>query len=154
MGWIWHYNQQIRFGILLLVIGQYDIGKLFICHFSGAECSKKWINIKDMFIKQSKKLGTGSATQSKTRRNEMLSFLDGTVLTNKQWVNFYVFKFKTVTVAFIGWIAADIVATTTIVVGAEIVVVSTVVLRFLFNCRFSQISSCHLNLIRRHRVCV
>lgn len=76
MGRIWNHNQQIRF--------EWKWKTLFIFGFSGLDCGKKWINIRDTFMKQSKKLGTGSATQSKTKRNEMLSFLEGMVFVNKQ----------------------------------------------------------------------
>lgn len=53
----------------------------------GADCTKKWINIRDTFNKnKGKRLGTGSAAQSKIQRNELMSFLNETVTVNKRFV--------------------------------------------------------------------
>lgn len=52
---------------------------------TGADCNKKWINIRDAYNKlKGKKLGTGSAAESKIRRNERMAFLDEVVTVNKK----------------------------------------------------------------------
>lgn len=51
----------------------------------GLDCNKKWVNIRDNHNKsKGKKLGTGSAAEFKKRRNELMSFLDETVVVNKR----------------------------------------------------------------------
>lgn len=61
-----------------------------LCEFycfqkTGADCNKKWINIRDQYNKnKNKKLGTGSAAESKTRRNELMAFLNEIVTVNKK----------------------------------------------------------------------
>lgn len=54
--------------------------------FVGADCQKKWINIRDQYNKtKNKKLGTGSSAEMKKRRNEIMAFLDEIVVTNKRF---------------------------------------------------------------------
>lgn len=69
---------------------QWKVKIIFFCHShvffykTGIDCSKKWINIRDHYNKnKNEKLGTGSAAESKKRRNELLSFLDEIVTVNK-----------------------------------------------------------------------
>lgn len=51
----------------------------------GAECQKKWINIRDHYNKNKEKpLGTGSSAEMKKRRNEQMAFLDEAVTVNKK----------------------------------------------------------------------
>lgn len=60
--------------------------KFFIC-FQGSDCTKKWTNIRDTYNKnKGKKLGTGSSAQQKVKRNEMMSFLDRTITSNKKYI--------------------------------------------------------------------
>lgn len=52
---------------------------------TGIDCNKKWVNIRDIYNRnKGKKLGTGSAAASKTRRNEVMSFLDEVVAVNRK----------------------------------------------------------------------
>lgn len=54
------------------------------CIQTGADCQKRWINLRDQFNKsKSKPLGTGSAAEHKRKRNERLAFLDEIVTVNK-----------------------------------------------------------------------
>lgn len=53
--------------------------------FVGADCQKKWINIRDQYNKnKGKPLGTGSAAENKRKRIEHLAFLDEIVTVNKR----------------------------------------------------------------------
>lgn len=71
-------------GILLTFSKPYSIIRYKVC-FLASDCSKKWVNIRDMYNKnKGKKLGTGSAAQSKVRRNELMAFLDETVTVNQR----------------------------------------------------------------------
>lgn len=58
---------------------------MFSLFCSGANCNRKWINMRDTYIKnKGKKLGTGSSAQQKTRRNELMAFLNKISTTNKK----------------------------------------------------------------------
>lgn len=51
----------------------------------GRDCNKKWVNIRDIYIKsKGKRLGTGIAAEFKRRRNELMAFLNESVAVNKK----------------------------------------------------------------------
>lgn len=53
-------------------------------HFSGSDCNKRWVNIRDTYNKnKNKKLGTGSSAEMKKRRCEMMSFSDEITTVNR-----------------------------------------------------------------------
>lgn len=52
----------------------------------GAECMKKWTNIRDGYNRaKMKKPGTGSASSSKSGRNENMAFLEEIITTNTRY---------------------------------------------------------------------
>lgn len=53
-------------------------------YFSGSDCNKRWVNIRDTYNKnKGKKLGTGSSAEMKKRRCELMSFLDEITTVNR-----------------------------------------------------------------------
>lgn len=54
-------------------------------HYTGLDCSKKWVNIRDSHNRnKGKKLGTGSSAVSKKKRNELMAFLEEIVVNNSK----------------------------------------------------------------------
>lgn len=78
-------ENQVFFG-LCFILREMVIHYIFIILITlGTDCNKKWINMRDIYNKsKGKKLGTGSAAELKKRRNELMVFLDETVVVNQR----------------------------------------------------------------------
>lgn len=64
--------------------------------FEGPECNRKWVNMRDAYNKgKVKKLGSGSAANTrKTLRDESMSFLEETKITNTRFGIYDILKYS------------------------------------------------------------
>lgn len=76
-------ENQVFFG-LCFILRKMVIHYIFIFLITlGTDCNRKWVNMRDIYNRsKGKKLGTGSAAELKKRRNELMVFLDETVVVN------------------------------------------------------------------------